>query len=156
MTARPSAGASWRAVAVAVALVAGSTCDSPTGLPDPGDASYAVVYDPGRLVYATLNCDRFVTHAVLSLGRRDRGFGLSVNLHDDCTRAGGGFAFWEVLILGRYAVSDSTLTFTPEAAGDPEFPGTFDARYVRVTLPARADSLAPTPIPMELGPRHPF
>lgn len=139
-----------------IVLAAGLSCDSSTGLPDPGGASYAVVYDPGRVVYATLNCDRLLTHAVLSLGRRDRGFDLSINLVDDCSRAGAGYAFWEVLILGRYSVTDSLLTFTPESPGTPPFSGTFDATSVRLMLPARSDSLAPTPIAVELGEKFPF
>lgn len=141
---------------LAVLSLVAFACDDATGPPDPGDASYAVVYDPGRLVYATVNCDRLLTHAVLSLGRRDRGFGLSINVVDDCSRAGGGFAFWEVLILGHYSVADTLLTFMPESSGTPQFSGAFDADYVRLTLPPRSDSLAPTPIAVELGPRVPF
>ena len=141
---------------VALILGFGLSCDTSTGPPDPGDASYAVEFTPGRLVYATVNCDRFVTHAVLSLGRRDHGFDLSTNLYDDCSRAGGGYAFWEVLILGHYSMNDTLLTFTPESGATPPFTGSFDAAYVRLMLPARSDSLAPTPIALELGPKVPF
>ena len=132
------------------------SCDTSTGPPDPGDASYSVEYTPGRLVYATVNCDRFVVHSVLSLGRRDHGFDLSTNLYDDCTRAGGGYTFWEVLILGHYSVNDTLLTFTPESGATPPFTGSFDAAVVRLTLPGRSDSLAPTPIALELGNKTPF
>ena len=132
------------------------SCNTSTGPTDPGDASYAVVFTPGRLVYATVNCDRFVTHAVLSLGRRDRGFDLSTNLYDDCSRAGGGFTFWEVLILGHYSMNDTLLAFTSESSTTPPFTGSFDGTYVRLTLPARSDSLAATPIGLELGPKVPF
>lgn len=148
---------SIRAFRFAVLIVGlGFSCDTTTGPPDPGDASYAVEFTPGRLVYATVNCDRFVTHAVLSLGRRDRGFDLSTNLYDDCSRAGGGYTFWEVLILGQYAMTDTLLAFTPESGATPPFTGSFDAEYVRLTLPARTDSLAATPIALELGPKLPF
>ena len=137
-------------------LAVGLSCDTSTGPPDPGNASYAVEFTPGRLVYATLNCDRYVTHAVLSLGRRDRRFDLSTNLYDDCSRSGGGYAFWEVLILGHYTINDTLLAFIPESGATPPFAGSFDAAYVRLTLPARSDSLALTPIPLELGPKVPF
>lgn len=137
-------------------VVLGAACGTATGPLDPGDASYDVVYNPGRVVHATVNCDRAMTHAVIGMGRRDRGFDLSINLYDDCSRAGGGFTFWEVLILGHYTVTDTLLTFTPESGATPPFPGSFDAAHVRFTLPARSDSLAPTPIDMELGDKVSF
>ena len=146
----------FRSATLILALGLSPSCETSTGPPDPGNGSYAVVFTPGRLVYATVNCDRFVTHAVLSLGRVDRGFDLSTNLYDDCSRAGGGFTFWEVLILGHYFVNDTLLTFTPESGATPPFTGSFDANYVRLTLPARSDSLAITPIALELGPKVSF
>jgi hypothetical protein len=143
-------------VPAALMLGLGLSCDTSTGPADPGDASYAVEYTPGRLVSVTPSCDRFVTHAVLSLGQRNRGFDLSTNLYDDCSRTEGGFTFWEVLIIGHYSITDTLLAFTPESGATPAFTGTFDATHVRLTLPARSDSLAVTPITLELGPRTPF
>jgi hypothetical protein len=140
----------------ATALLVSPACESSTGPPDPGGASYSVGYTPGRLVFATVNCDRLLTYAILSLGQRDRGFELSVNIVEDCSRAGAGYGYWEVLILGRYTVIDSVLTFTPDAAATAPFTGTFDGAYVRLTLPVRSDSLAPAPIAVVLGPRSPF
>lgn len=137
-------------------LVLGLACDTAPQAPDPGDAIYSVAYTPGHLVYATYACDRLLTHAVLSLSRRVHGFDLSVNLVDDCTRVGGGFSFWEVLILGDYEVTDTSLTFTPDQASTPAFTGSFDARSLRLTLPPRADSLAPTPIDVEFESKTPF
>lgn len=139
------------------ALIVGLTvsCSASTG-PDPGGAVYAVDYTPGRLVSATAGCDRFVTHAVLGLGRAERGFELSINLYDDCTRTGGGFEFWEVLVLGHYAIDDTLLAFTPESGATPPFTGAFDTTHVRLTLPPRPDSLAAAPIALELGPRMSF
>lgn len=143
-------------VLIGVVLAASASCDSNHGPPDPGGASYAVEFSPGQVIHATLNCDRLLTHALLGLGTRERDFDLSINIVEDCSRAGGGFAFWEVLILGRYLVTDSVLSFTPESGTTPEFSGTFDATHVRLTLPPRSDSLAPTPITMQLGPRTPY
>jgi hypothetical protein len=142
---------------IAVILVAVSTsCGTSTQPYDPGDASYSVVYTPARIVYATVNCDRYLSYGILSLGRRRSSFELSVNLTEDCTRAGGRWSYWEVLMFGHYAIADTVLTFTPDSARTPAFSGTFDAAYVRLTLPPRSDSLAPVPIPMQLGPRMPF
>lgn len=138
----------------AALLVLGPACRSSTGPPDPGGASYSVVYDPPRVVFATVNCDRSIPYAIISLGRGD--FGLSINIIEDCSRSGGGFSFGEVLILGSYSVRDTTLSFVPEEARTPPFSGSFDASYVRITVPARTDSLAATPILVELGPRQPF
>ena len=124
--------------------------------PDPGDAVYAADFTPGRLVYATVSCDRFLTHAILSLSRRVHSFDLSVNLTDDCSRSGGGFAFGQVLVLGTYAATDTLVSFTPTSGATPPFTAGFDGTYMRVTLPARSDSLAATPIMLQLGPRQPF
>ena len=139
-------------------LVLGNlSCDhTTTGPPDPGDATYPLVYDPPRLVYSTANCDRFLTHAVTSLGRRNHDFDLSINVTQDCSRAGGGFAYWEVLILGHYSVVDTMITFKPASSLTLQFTGTFDANYIRLTLPPRPDSLAPSSLALELGPKIPF
>ena len=145
------------AACVALLLGGALACDHATDPPDPGGASYSVEYAPGKLVSATVNCDRLISHAVLSLGRPPtRGFDLSVNVVEDCSRAGGGFAYWEVLILGHYAVGGTQLTFTPDSAATPAFLGSYDFTHVNLTLPVRPDSLAPTPVDVTLGSRSPF
>jgi hypothetical protein len=92
----------------------------------------------------------------MSLGRRFHSFDLSINFTDDCSRSGGGYAFWEALILGDYTTTGREFVLIPDTTRMPRFPGTFDGTYVRFTLPANPDSLAPTPIEMQLGPRQPF
>ena len=131
-------------------------CGSSTGPYDPGDASYSVAYNPARVVYATVNCDRYLSYGILSLGTRRSRFEFSLNLMDDCTRAGGTWTYWEVFFEGGYSVTDTLISFIPDSARTPRFTGSFDRSYVRLTLPARADSLAPMPIPMQLGPKMPF
>lgn len=111
--------------------------------------SYADGFSPGILIYATVNCDRRLTHAVLSMNRLGD-FDLSINITDDCSRSGGGYGYGEVLILGSYTWADSNLHFTPEAGGTGPFPGTFDSDSVRLTLPPRTDSLAATQIQLHL------
>ena len=146
-----------RAVLVAAAVVAiAASCESSTAPPDPGDASYSVALTPAPIIYATVNCDRYLSYAILSLGRRLREFSLSINIMNDCTRAGGIWTYGEVYIEGHYATLDTTLTFTPDLGTTLPFTGTFDATYVRLALPARADSLALTSIPLRLGPKMPF
>lgn len=141
---------------IALALLALGGCATDPRAPDPGDALYAAGFTPGRLVYATINCDRFLTHAVMSLGRRAHEFDLSVNLYDDCTRAGGGFTYWEVLVLGTYTTDGSLVSLQPTSGATPPFTATFDGTFMRVSLPARTDSLAATPILLQLGPREAF
>jgi hypothetical protein len=143
-------------VFAAVAVAVTTSCDSSTAPPDPGDASYSVALAPAPIIYATVNCDRYLSYAILSLGRRLRGFDLSINVMNDCTRAGGIWTYGEVYISGHYSVTDSVLIFTPDPGRTPPFAGTFDPTYVRLTLPARSDSLALTPIPLQLGPKMPF
>jgi hypothetical protein len=142
-------------VAVLGALALAS-CDSPTAPLDPGDASYAVDYNPVRLVSTIAECDRLFTHAIVSLGRKGHSFSLSANFMDDCSRIGGGYAYWEVYFAGHYALVDTTVAFTPDPGLTPPFVGTFDGTYIRLTLPARPDSMALVPIPVQLGPKEPF
>jgi hypothetical protein len=142
--------------ALLAAAVLALGCSSEPSPPDPGDALYAAEFDPAILVYATPACDRFLNHGVLSLSRRVHSFDLSVNLFDDCSRAGGGFAFWEVLILGTYTYRDSVVRFTPTSGATPPFTAVFDGQYMRVTLPARSDSLGAAPVLIHLGPREAF
>jgi hypothetical protein len=141
----------------AAVVVAGTaSCGSTTAPADPGDATYSVALTPPPVIYATVNCDRYLSYAILSLGRRLREFSLSINVMNDCTRAGGIWTYGEVYIEGHYATADTVLTFTPDPGRTAQFFGTFDATYVRLTLPARADSLALTPISLQLGPKMPF
>ncbi|MGH7675989.1 MAG: hypothetical protein ACREMV_12025 [Gemmatimonadales bacterium] len=143
------------------------TCSRPTSLlaiallaacgtePGPGPATdpagtYTVEYDPPRLVYATIECDRLLTHALLALGE-NRDFDLSINVIDDCRRGGGGFDFYEVLFLGTYSVSDTLLAFTPDSAFSPTFSGTFGASSVSLVIPPNVGSLAPVTITLTVA-----
>ncbi len=141
---------------IASVLLGLGGCATDPRAPDPGDALYAADFIPARLVYATINCDRMLTHAVISLSRRVHGFDLSVNLFDDCTKAGGGFTYWEVLVLGTYTTDGSLVSLHPTSGATPPFTATFDGNFMRVSLPARTDSLAATPILLQLGPREAF
>jgi hypothetical protein len=96
-------------------------------------ASYAGSYDPARLISATVNCDRLVSHVVLELGNEGV-FELSINVVDDCTRAGGGFAFSEVYRLGTYARQGSALAFTPDGENTPAFSGTLEPTAIVLVL----------------------
>ena len=132
-----------------LAALASVTCSTEAEpMLKPGDA-YADDFSPGVLIYATVNCDRRLTHAVLSMNHLGD-FDLSINITDDCSRSSGGYAYGEVLILGRYTWADSSLHFTPEAGGTGPFPGTFDSDSVRLTLPPRTDSLAATQFQLHL------
>jgi hypothetical protein len=143
-------------VLAAVAVAVTASCESSTAPPDPGDASYSVALTPAPIIYATVTCDRYLSYAILSLGRRNRGFDLSINVMNDCTRGGGTWTYGEVYTSGHYTMTDSVLTFTPDPGRMPPFTGTFDATYVRIILPVRSDSLALAPIPLQLGPKMPF
>ncbi len=141
------------------AALLGGSCkgDSSGVLPlDPGDASYSHAYDPVRVVDSNATCDRLMTYAIISLGRRYHEFGLSINFIDNCSRSGGGYTYWESYIDGDYTSIGREFVLIPDPARMPRFSGTFDGTYVRFTLPANPDSLAPTPVDMELGPRQPF
>ena len=133
---------------VTAALLAALACGTEPPPPLVPDGTYADFYDPGHLIYATLNCDRLLTHALFALGSGD--FELSINITNDCTRVGAGYGFGEVLILGTYTRVDSTLTLTPDEASTSPFTGTFDRDSVRLMLPARSDSLGAVPVPLHL------
>lgn len=143
----------WKAItrARALALLL-AACDSQ---PDPA-GTYGTEYDPPVVIYATVNCDRLVPHAVLSLGGRVRDFDLSINVVEDCSRSGGGFSFWEVLLLGSYTVAGRTLAFTMDSATAPTFSALFDGTHVTLTLPPTIDSLAPVEVVLRVGPRSPL
>lgn len=107
----------------------------------PFRASYAVSYEPARLVSATEQCNHLVTHIVFELG--DEGsFELSANVQDDCTRVGGGFADGEVFRLGTYTRQGSTLSFTSAGAAAPEFTGKVEARAIVLVFVPGLDSLS--------------
>jgi hypothetical protein len=124
-------------------------CSTESEPPPEPAGTFSDAYDPGRLIYATVNCDRRLTYAILDMNHLGD-FDLSINVIDDCTRSGGGLGFGEVLMLGTYTRESSTLHFTPESGGTGSFQGTFDADSVRVTLPARTDSLAATDLQLRL------
>jgi hypothetical protein len=67
------------------------------------EGTYAAVYEPPQLISATSTCDRLVSHVLLSVNALGD-FDLSINVTDDCSRTGGGFAFFEVLKVGKYDV----------------------------------------------------
>jgi hypothetical protein len=101
-----------------------------------------------------VNCDRLISHAVLSVNEQGD-FDLSVNVIDDCSRAGGGFSFSEVLHLGSYTRQGTILSFTPDAASAPLFTGTMEGDYIRLTLPPETD-VASLDVEIRVGPREPF
>ena len=147
-----------RILLVVAAFLAASCGGDSSGIPplDPGDASYSHPYDPPRVVDSTAACNRLMTYAIMSLGRRFRSFELSINFIDDCSRSGSGYTYWESFILGDYTSTGRDFVLIPDTTKMPRFSGTFDGTYVRFILPANPDSLAPTPIEMQLGPRQPF
>lgn len=125
---------------------------------EPGDASiqgsYSTAYDPPRLVSATVNCDRLVSYAILSLN--DRGdFDLSVNIIDDCSRVGGGYTYAEVLTLGHYTRRGSSLTFREDGPGGATFEGSVADAYIDLALPPSV-GVAPVDTDLRVGPRQPF
>ena len=140
---------------LATLLVVSIGCRDTTAPPDPGNASYSVSYTPARPV-GSVPCPRYLSYAILSMGSRTHTFSLSINLMDDCTAAGTGWTYWETFIEGTYSITDTMLTLTPNGPPLPAFRGSYDAQYVRITVPAQVDSLAPVPVPMVLGPRSPF
>jgi hypothetical protein len=123
---------------------------------DPGDASYSHPFDPPRVVDSTAACTRLMTYAIMSFGRRFHEFALSINFIDNCSASGGGYTYWESYIDGDYTTTGRDFVLIPDTTKMPRFPGTFDGTYVRFILPANPDSLAPTPVEMQLGPRQPF
>jgi len=134
-----------------MALVIGGCGDAGTqpGQPDPS-GTYSVPYPtPGPLIYALPNCDRYLQYAIIDLGQGT--FDLSMNVFEDCRRTGNGYDHWMVEVFGRYTVADTTVTFTPAAPGMGLFPGTFSEGSMRITVPARPDSLSRVPIYIELA-----
>ena len=100
------------------------------------------------MIYVLPNCDRYLQYAITSLGRGM--FELSMNVFEDCRRTNNGYSSWEVLVLGRYTTTDTTVHFTPDVSLTAPFLGTFDRSSMRITVPARPDSLAAVSIHIEL------
>jgi hypothetical protein len=126
---------------------------------EPDDAPLAGMYvgdyEPSRLVSTTLDCDRLVSYALLAVNTLED-FDLSLSVTDDCSRAGGGFAFFEVLKLGKYTRQGSTLVFTPDSEPTAEFNGELEGEFVRLTLPPGFGNLAPNQVELRVGPRSPL
>ena len=147
-----------RLTLIVVGFLAASCSGDTSGISvlDPGDASYSHGFDPPRVVDSTAACIRLMTYAIMALGRRFHQFELSINFIDNCSASGGGYTYWESFIEGDYTSTGREFVLIPDTTRMPRFPGTFDGTYVRFTLPANPDSLAPTPQDMQLGPRMPF
>jgi len=134
---------------VAIALGGCSDAGTQPVQPDPS-GTYSVPYPtPGPLIYALPNCDRYLQYAINDLGSGS--FDLAMNVFEDCRRTGNGYSSWMVEILGHYTVADTTVMFTPVSPGTQPFTGTFDEGSMRITVPARPDSLAAVPIQIELA-----
>ena len=119
------------------------------------EGTYAAAIDPPLVGYATLNCDRLIPHVSLAVNTQG-GFDLSIDVTDDCSRAGGGISPFEVLKLGTYARVGPTLSFTPDGEAGPTFTGHIEGQYVRLTLPAEFEGLAPNDLELRIGPRSPL
>ena len=138
--------------ALALVLPAGGCGTEPRDASIQG--SYSVDYDPAWLVSATLDCDHNVPYAILSVGD-DGGFGLSVNVMDDCTRAGGDWEYGEVYTDGTYTRQGDSLSFREDGAGGAAFQGSVTGEFIDLTLPP-AVGVAPLTLDLHLGPRQPF
>ena len=77
-------------------------------------------------------------------------------LTDDCRRVGRSVTSFEVLKLGTYARVGPTLSFTPDGEAAPAFTGQLEGDYVRLTLPAEFEALAPNDLELRVGPDCPF
>jgi hypothetical protein len=119
------------------------------------EGSYVASYDPPLVGYATLNCDRLITYAFLAVNSLG-GFDLSISVTDDCSRVGGGLSSFEVLKLGTYTRHGATLSFTPDRETASVFTGHLEGEYVRLTLPAEFEALAPNDLELLVGPRLPL
>lgn len=118
------------------------------------NGSYGTEYDPPIVVDGFGGCERTVPHAVLAFNNLGD-FDLSVNTIDDCTQAGGGFTFGEVLHLGDYTRVDDLLAFTPDSASSPLFTGRIEGEFVRLTLPS-ATGISTHEVELLVGPRESF
>jgi len=139
----------------AIALAVFGTVACATG-PEPPQAAgtYSRDFAPPQVIHATATCDRLLTYAVLSMNRLGD-FDLSINITNDCTPAGAGYSYGEVLILGKYARAGTSLQFTPNPGNTGPFSGSLSADTAYVTLPARPDSLAATSLDLQLPRRAP-
>lgn len=141
-----------RVLVITSALISGCGTE-----PDerPVEGTYVGNYDPPLVGYATLNCDRLITYVLLAVNTVG-GFDLSISVTDDCSRVSGGVTSFEVLKLGTYARVGPTLSFTPDGEAAPAFTGQIEGEYVRLTLPAEFEELAPNDLELRVGPRSPL
>lgn len=141
-----------RTLVIASALISGCATEPEEALIE---GTYAASYDPPLVGTATVNCDRLIAYAFLAVNTLGD-FDLSINVMDDCRRAGGGLSFFEVLKLGTYSRLGRTLSFTPDGEATPAFMGQLEGEYVRLTLPAEFEALAPSDLELQVGPRSPL
>lgn len=120
----------------------------------PLEGTYAAAYDPGVVGYATETCDRLISHVVLSLTTQGT-FDLSINVVDDCSRGGGGVSSFEVLEPGTYSRLGPTLSLTLEGETTAALTGQLIDEYMRLTLPADFEALAPNHLELRLDPVTP-
>lgn len=133
---------------VPIAMVMGACSAAPNPQDIPG--TYAVTYAPPLLASATDNCDRLIPHAVLSL-TDVREFQLSIDLVDDCSRAGGGTSVSEVHLVGFYSSQGAQVVFAPMTS-TASFNGTWEGDFVRLVLPPEL-GIAIIDVHLRLGPR---
>jgi hypothetical protein len=127
---------------------------------DPSDdnqlfnGSYGTEFDPPVVVDSFGGCQRSIPHVAFGFNRLGD-FDLSVNTVDDCTQAGGGFTFGEVLHLGSYTRVNNLLSFTPADAPAPLFTGAIEGEFIRLTLPP-ATGISTHEVELLVGPREAF
>jgi hypothetical protein len=138
-----------RYLLVPVAIFISGCTTGPDDHDVPG--TYAVNYEPPQLASATEFCDRLIPHAALSMSELGD-FDLSINLVDDCSRAGGGSTPSEVHIGGLYRRQAARLSFTPGNETAPLFTGTLEGDFVRLNLPP-AVGIAIIDVELRVGPR---
>jgi hypothetical protein len=134
-------------VPVIIGVAACSTEPNPQDIP----GTYTATFDPPQLASATVNCDRLIPHAVLTMAQAGQ-FDLTINLVDDCSRAGGGSTASELHLVGFYAPQGAQLYFTPETSTAPPFTGTVEGSFVRLNLPP-AVGIAIVDVHIRVGPR---
>ena len=141
-----------RVLVITSALISGCSTEPEER---PIEGTYVADYDPPLVGYATLNCDRLISYVFLAVNTVG-GFDLSMSVTDDCSRVGGSVTSFEVLKLGTYARVGPALSFTPDGEAAPAFTGQLEGEYVRLTLPADFEALAPNDLELRVGPRLPL
>ena len=131
-----------------ICVAACSTEPNPQDIP----GTYTAGFDPPQLASATVTCDRLIPHAVLSMAQAGQ-FDLTINLVDDCSRAGGGSTPSQVHLVGFYAPQGAQLYFTPETSTAPLFTGTMEGSFVRLNLPPVV-GIAIIDVNLRVGPRQ--